>query len=351
MGILITVLCLGIVIFIHELGHMLVAKWSGVGVLEFAIGMGPKIWGRKIGNTLYSLRALPFGGFVKLAGIDDGDEKCEPEISFYEKPLYKRFLTIAAGSMMNILLGFVIFVSVYCLIGVPQTAPLIQTVLPASPALAAGFQKGDRILSVNGNAVSDVENDFVHVINRSAEQKLLIEISRDGAPKKIEVVPKIGDSGLGLIGVELGTEVKRYSPIRGLGLGLEATARNIGFVFHNLAMIFSGKASLKEMAGPIGIVQFASFSFSRGILQFMNIIAMISISLGVINLFPFPVLDGGHLIFLLYEAVFRKPVNKKWEVIITNIGAAVLVSLMVFIVANDVVHWKTRIELLKKLSD
>ncbi len=353
MSFFITILGLGIVIFIHELGHMLAAKWSGIGVYEFAIGMGPKIWSKKWRGTMYSLRMLPVGGFVKLAGVDDDeDEKAPPELSFYHKPWSKRLLTIAAGSMMNLLLGFLIFVGIFTFIGVPRVSNEVQGTFPDSPAAEIGLTKGDKIMSLEGRAVTDMQKDFIAVVNKSVGIPLALTIERAGVAQTFTVTPKAKDKDLniGLIGVELGTALTRYNPVLSIGYGLQATWRNITLVFKSLGMLFSGRASFKEMAGPVGIVQFASFSLGRGILQFLQIMAMISISLGVVNLFPFPVLDGGHLAFLLIEKVRGRALNKKWERVINNMGAAVLISLMVLIVLNDLVHWRDRVDLLHNLS-
>ncbi|MFT5170664.1 MAG: regulator of sigma E protease [Candidatus Marinamargulisbacteria bacterium] len=354
MGILITLLALGMVIFIHELGHMYVAKKVGVGVIEFSIGMGPRVFSKKWGETLYCFRVFPLGGFVKLAGLDDTtdeDESFPEEKHFQTKSVWKRSAIIVAGSVMNLVLGFLIFVTIYSLIGVPTVTPTIQKVLEGSPAANAGLISGDRILSVNNLTVEDTQKDMITTINDNLGKSLAFKYERSGQNFDVSIVPTAGEGKkVGLIGVVLVSETVRFGPIKAVGLSFQATGKYMGMVFKSLKMLVTGEASLKEMAGPIGIVQFASFELDRGFLNFLEIISMISISLGVINMFPFPVLDGGHLMFLMLEFFRKKPMNKKWEIIINNVGAACLIMVMILIVFNDIGLWKDRVVFLKTLT-
>ncbi len=347
MTILITFLALNIVIFLHELGHMMMARQSGIGVLEFSVGMGPVVYGKKKGGTFYSFRLFPLGGFVKLAGFDDEEgHSSPPECNYYNKSLWARFKTISAGSVVNILSGFIVFFLIYAIVGAPRATSLIEKVIPDSPAFKAGLQTGDRLLEVNGKPVQNVEKDAIQVIHRSFGTSLSFLIERNGAPMSLSVTPD-GKKSRALIGIQLESKLERFNPLRSLQLGLSETMFHVKMVFISLKLLIFGKISVKEMAGPIGIVQFASFELQRSVFHFLKIIAIISVSLGVINLFPFPILDGGHIMLLTLEGLRKKPLSKKWVVAINNIGAVCLITLMVLVLFNDIKHWSERTTFLK----
>lgn len=355
MNFILTLLALGLVIFIHEMGHLVAAKRSGIGVYEFAVGMGPKVFSRFYKGTEYSLRLFPFGGFVRLAGMDDPDGDTpffDADKHYQNKPVLARFITISAGSVMNILLGFTIFVCVYSFLGVPSPTNTIASVLDGTPAEMVGLQSGDRIIAVNSVPVVDVEDDVIRVIHKSLDQAISLEFVRDSRRYTRKIIPQSldGNSNQGLIGVQFDVELNRYNPIMAIGFGVQKTIDSVKQVFHSLGMLINKEASFKDMAGPIGIVQLASFELGRGLLNFFNIMALISISLGVINLFPFPVLDGGHLVFLIIEAIIRRPLDKRVEGYLNQAGALVLILLMAFIVFNDVSHWQTRVDFLNNLK-
>jgi regulator of sigma E protease len=349
MSFFITIFALGFVIFIHELGHMWSAKRFGIGVYEFSIGMGPKVFSKKVDETEYSLRAFPFGGFVKLAGLDEDDgESVEDSLNFKKKPLWQRSVVIAAGSIMNLLLGFLIYSLVFSTQGVPESSATIATVVDGSPAQEAGLMTGDVIQSINQVSLDGKGKNLVEIVSNSKGEELVLAFSREGADKVVSLMPKAsGDSFI--IGVALEVEYNRLNPFAAIGKGLVITGQQVMLVFKSLGMLFTGGASLKQLTGPIGIVQFASFQFGESLSQFLNVMAMISISLGVINLFPFPVLDGGHLVFLGIEAIRRKPVSQKVEILISNIGAAILITLMVLVVFNDIRFWQFRSDFFKSL--
>lgn len=349
MSFFITIFALGFVIFIHELGHMWSAKRFGIGVYEFSIGMGPKIFSKKIEETEYSLRAFPFGGFVKLAGLDEDDgESVDDSLNFKLKPLWQRSVVIAAGSIMNLILGFFIYSLVFSTQGVPESTATIVSIVDGSPAQEAGLLANDEILSINGQDLSGKGAALVKLVSQSDGSKLSIEFLRDNETRSAVITPEPSGSGY-VMGVALDVVYQRLNPISAIGKGITVTAQQVGLVFKSLGMLFSGGASLKQLTGPIGIVQFASFQFGESLSQFLNVMAMISISLGVINLFPFPVLDGGHLVFLGIEAIRRKPVSQKVEILISNVGAAILITLMVLVVFNDIRFWQFRSDFFKSL--
>jgi regulator of sigma E protease len=350
LSIIITLFAVGVVIFVHELGHMLAAKRAGIGVYEFSVGMGPKLLSKKFKETIYSLRAFPFGGFVKLAGLDEDEEgkKSEAADSFNSKSILARSITISAGSLVNIFFGFLIFFGIYLFLGIPHTTNQIMKIMPDSPAQRVGLQVGDTVVALNGQKVKEVQSDFIKSINQNEGKELELTILRQKENQIIKVIPqKIGKAKVATIGIYFDVKYDRVNIFKIFYYSLVETKDTIKSVFVSLGMLFSGQAALSDVAGPIGIIQIVSFQLSRGVLYFLNIMALISISLGVINLFPFPVLDGGYIALLLYELISRKAVNKNVEDIMNKAGMAVLVTLMVLVVINDCVNWGHRVEILK----
>lgn len=348
MGFLVTIFALGFVVFFHELGHMLFAKWFGIGVYEFSVGMGPKLFSKKIGETVYSVRLLPFGGYVKLAGLDDEGETVSDDQSFKTKKVSQRFWVLSAGSLMNIMLGFVIFFLMFLFLGVPKSSTNIVGISTNSPALTAGIKTGDLVTHINGLALNGSGSKLVEIISASKGEDLKLQIKRGTSVLDVSVAPKL-DHKKWVIGIMLKgeyTPVGFFSSIKMAGVFVVS---HVEMVFVGLAQLFKGQASMDQLTGPIGIVQFASFQFHEGFIQFLKVIAMISISLGVMNLLPFPVLDGGHLMFLLWEGITGKPVSEKVEGFVNTAGVAVLVALMLMIVINDIRFWGVRSEILKTL--
>lgn len=348
LGILVTLIGLSIVIFVHELGHLLAAKRSGIGVLEFSIGMGPKVVSRRFGETRYALRLLPLGGFVKLAGMDEDEDKATfpPSSHFQSRPMSGRMLTIVAGSAMNVFFGFVLFTLLFATTGKSVVSPMIEGVLPDSPAAEVGLQAGDLLLQIEGQTIQDVSQDFIARLQSSAGP-VHIQVMRNEALFDVTILPKETE-GRRQIGVRFAVASDRQPVgfVDAVRLGFETTWMHVGMVFKTVGMLFSGQVHVKDMAGPVGIIQFATAGFSQGFAQFVGIVGMISISLGVFNLFPFPVLDGGHLVLLGIELVRGKPLSEKTTARIQQFGTVVLIVLMVLILFNDVSQWHARWKLL-----
>ena len=346
MGILITLIALSFVIFIHELGHMLVAKKCGIGVIEFSIGMGPKIISKTVNETMYSFRLLPFGGFVKLCGLDD-EKNEEPEVpeekKFQNKTILQRMSVIVAGSFNNIILGYVMYFVLFLLVGVPQLSSVVNSISPNSAAMKAGIQIGDHILSINQESIDDVQKDMIDIIHQSKGESLAFTIKRDDKTIEKIIAPDFNETkNISLIGVSLKVKRNRFSIQKTIIQSTTMFGQSVLLVFKSFQLLFSGNVSMKDLAGPVGIVQFASHEMERGIPSFFQFVAMISIALGVINLFPFPVLDGGHMVFLGIEGLIGRPLNQKLLNIINTIGIVILISLMLFVVTNDIVFFNER---------
>jgi len=349
MSFVITLLALGFVIFIHELGHLLAAKRAKVGVSEFAVGMGPKVFSFNFGETLYSLRLLPFGGFVRVKGLDE-TEQCAIEEDYREKSALNKASILAAGSFMNLLLGLIIFTIVGVLVGNVSLSSSIESVLPDSPAQIAGLMPGDEIVKVNNNNIVDVNKDLIQFIKDSEGEPFQLSYLREGVESVVTISAMEVAENRYQVGVSFATSKTDITFFEGLGYGFSKTYETIKQSFLGIRMLVTGEASVNELAGPIGIIQIASSQIQHSVVAFINLMAFISISLGVINLFPFPVLDGGHLLFLLIETLRGKPLSKKAEAFINNAATFVLIGLMITIIFNDVINWNDRINLIKEMN-
>jgi len=344
-----TVVILGALIFVHEWGHFLMARLCRVGVKTFSLGFGPKLLGKRIGETEYILSAIPLGGYVKMVGEspDESVSEIEKEIAFLYQPLWKRSLIVLAGPIFNILFALVIFVFLFAILGKPWVLPKIGDVQPASPAALAGLKKGDLVLAVDNDFIKTWD-DLAQKIQKSRGEFLTLLIQRGEKRLVIKVKPEIkrlktliGDIvEKPVIGIVAAGEVKiaRLSPWTA---GLEAikqtwiTTKLTIITFKNLIL---GKISLKFLAGPVGIVELTSHQAKAGLAALFSFAALISINLGIINLFPIPVLDGGHLFLFAIEAIRRRPLSIKTLEITQKIGLAILIALIIMVTYNDVLR-------------
>ncbi|MGA0241530.1 MAG: RIP metalloprotease RseP [Candidatus Marinamargulisbacteria bacterium] len=348
LSIIITLLALGFVIFIHELGHLLAAKRANVGVSEFAIGMGPKLVSFDYGDTMYSLRLFPFGGFIKAQGMD-GEASGPIELDYRQKSAWSKARILAAGSVMNILLGWVLFTIIAGVNGTSSISPRIDAVQSGLPADIAGLQSGDTVTAVNGQPIQNLQQDLISFVKNSNGDVFQLTFIRDSASKTV-TLSAVESDGRFQVGVAFTTLTTPMAWPKAIVFGLTKTWATIGQSFSGIKMLLAGNASVNELAGPVGIVQIASSQIQKSAMSFLNLMAFISISLGMINLLPFPVLDGGHLLFLLIETLRGKPLEKKIEGIVTNVAAGLLIGLMVFIVFNDIIRWDDRVTIIKEMQ-
>ena len=338
---------LGILIFVHELGHFLLAKWAGVKVLKFSLGFGPKIVGKTIGETQYLISAFPLGGYVKLLGEDPDEEVDEAELhrSFPAQSLLKRLGILAAGSLFNIVFAALLFSVIY-LIGVPVLTSEIGKVTEGFPADKAGIKAGDRIVKIDGKKI-DCWEDMASTIRGNTEGKeLSLEIERNNILLQLKVTPQItADKNIfgeeikaSIIGITPGEDfiTKRYNPFMAGWYGTRDTWQWSKLTLLVVWKLAEGKVSPKTLGGPILIAQMAGKVMEVGIINFLHFMAILGINLGIINLFPIPALDGGHILFLGIEAVRRKPLSVKSMEFVQRIGIALLVVLMGFVFYNDI---------------
>ena len=346
-----TIIVLGILIFVHELGHFLLAKRLGVGVLTFSLGFGPKLIGRRFGETQYQISAVPLGGFVKLIGENPEEEVKEEDRhrSFSAAPIWKRALIICAGSFFNFFLAVVIFSSINLFVGIPSPfSSKIGEVSPGLPAEGAGLKKGDVVLSIDGKEVSKWE-DLSKIIRGSKGKELLLKVKRNNEIFEIEVTPKPStqknlfgeETHTFVIGITPYEEVviKKVNPVVALGTGFFQTWQFIKLTMIGVVKLIQRVIPATEIGSPIMIAKLAGEQAKRGLSSLALFIAIISINLGLLNLFPIPILDGGHLLFLGLEAVLRRPISIKKMEIAQQIGLIFIILLMLFAIHNDLIRY------------
>lgn len=341
--VLLAIVFFGFIILIHEFGHLIVAKWCGVQVNEFAIGMGPKLFRFGKGETKYSLRLLPFGGFCSMegeSGESDGKEAAGPENprSFTAKPVWKRVLIICAGAAMNLLLGLILVGGLMAsqnLIGTTQVARFADGAVSSS----YGLQEGDRILRINGTRVLS-SGDISYLIARDGDGSVDFTVERDG--RRLEL-PDVRfatqeQDGQTVIRFDFSIVGERKTVWNVLKSTFTETASMARLVWLSLFDLVTGQYGLSDLAGPVGTVGVIAQTASVDLSGAVNLMAFITINIGIFNLLPIPALDGGKLIFLLIEGIRRKPVNPKYEGWITAAGFAVLFGLMILLFFNDILH-------------
>ena len=327
MTIIYAILALGILIFVHELGHFLVAKASKIKVLEFAIGMGPKLFSKQGKETRYSLRLFPIGGYIKMEGED---EDSTDEHAFNNRPLIFRILVVVAGAFMNLILGFLIFVIITVGIGNYYTTK-VDTVLDGYPAQSAGILPGDKVKKLNDTSIH-IYNDFRMEFATKQMDDVTVTVDRNGEEMKFALQPKQDEDGQ-KIGITFTYEKNPWQVIKN---SFFESILMVKMIFVSFGMLFTGQVSMNEVSGPVGIVKEIGNAASFGIYGFLNIMALITINLGVFNLLPIPALDGGRLVFLLIEGVRGKPVSAQKEGMVHFIGLMVLLLIMILVTSNDI---------------
>jgi regulator of sigma E protease len=339
------IVALGILIFVHELGHFLFAKYFGVGVEAFSLGFGPKIFAKKIGETEYRISAFPLGGYVKMIGEnpDDGLPAEDVERSFMAKKPLQRMAIVAAGPCFNLLFAYLVFI-VVCMVGVPITTSKIGDVIKDKPAARAGIIKGDLVTSINGQPINRW-TDLSQLISESSGKPLALTVERNGKTFSVHVTPEMNTvkNLLGetvtypAIGVEASEEffTERFGPLQAIVKGSEHTWFVTQFTVVAVGKILTGSISAKNVGGPVMIAKTAGEQAKKGLAYFLSFMALLSINLGLLNLLPVPILDGGHLVFYFWEMLTGKPVNLKAREVAQQVGLVLLVGLMVLAFYND----------------
>ena len=327
----------GLVIFLHEFGHFLVCKLTGIKVEAFSFGFGPELFGRIKGDTRYSIRAIPLGGYVKPAGENIEEGTGQPD-EYFSKPWYTRLGVVLAGPFMNYLLAFVVFTGVILFVGEPVPSPVLGGVLKGDPASAAGLKTGDRILSVDGVPVMDWPH-MADLIHKKVNAPVSIEYQRASEKTTVKIVTKINSEGQGAIGVQSGSEIsyKHIGVRKSVGMGAYQCYFWTKFTVTSLAANIKHREK-PDISGPIGIVNIVSKAAHSGMPDLFFLIALISVAVGFFNLLPIPLLDGGHAVLFIMEGVFRRKVTPRVMGWVNYAGITLLVSVFVFATYNDVVR-------------
>jgi len=354
------ILLFGFIIFIHELGHFLFAKLFNIRVLKFSIGFGPKIIGKKIGETEYLLSAFPLGGYVKMLGEDieaDDDKGAKSEIritpaldpvndprSFRNQTIPKRILVVFGGPLFNLLTAVFIFFAVY-IYGVPALLPIVGEVMENTPAYRSGLTSGDKIISINGKEIKQW-TEMTDIIYKSANKPLNFVIDRQDQKLSLTITPEpkttkniFGEEKtVGLIGIKPSDNVitLQSNPIEAIQKAFNKTWEIIYLTFVGIVKLIQQIVPADNIGGPILIFQLAEKTASTGFISFFLFCAVISINLGILNLLPIPILDGGHILFLTIEAIIRRPISEKVVIVSQRVGLALIIMLMAFAMYNDI---------------
>ncbi len=347
--ILSTLIVLGILIFVHELGHFLVAKRSGVTVLRFSLGFGPKLLGFTRGGTEYCISVIPLGGYVKMLGEDTQEELTEEQRAgaFSEQPVLKRMAIVFAGPMSNFILAILIYTFLFAFSGIPERSPDIGSVNPASPAEQAGLQPGDKVISINGTTLSTWE-ELSESIEKLGLNPLKLQVRRGEQDITVTVTPTINEvkNLFGetvrrpLIGITASEKftIKKVDPLAAGYYALVQTYTLSKLFLLTVVKLIQRIVPLQTLGGPILIAQMAGQQAQEGLLNLINFIALISVNLAVLNLLPIPVLDGGHLFFFTLEAIIGRPISLKKVEMAQKVGMLVLLALMVVVFYNDIMR-------------
>ncbi len=338
---------LGILIFVHELGHFLVARWCGVGVKVFSLGFGPRVAGWTAGRTDYRLSAVPLGGYVRMVG-EDPDEEMDPAdipVSFSHKSLRQRALIVAAGPVSNLLLAVLIFLVLFLISGAYILKPVVGQVESGSPADIGGLQPGDSVAGVNHEPVETWE-DMARLIGAGKGQTLLLHVEREGQIFDLELTPEIKitqnifgeDVERWVIGIISAGEYvhQRLNPLQAAAESLRQCYKIVELTVVSIAKLIRGTLSSKTLGGPIMIAEMAGQQARQGALNLIFFIALLSINLAILNLLPIPVLDGGHLLFFAIEGITGRPINLKVREIAHRAGIFALMMLMALVFYNDI---------------
>ena len=355
---------LTIVVFFHELGHFVVARWCGVGVKVFSIGFGKEVYGfNDKKGTRWRLSWVPLGGYVKF--IDDENaasvpgktplKDVPPELRdklFHGKTLGQRAAVVAAGPIANFILAILIFAAMFTFVGQRTTAPIADQVSANSAAELAGFKPGDRVLSIDGQII-EAFGEMQRIVSVSADRQLKFVVDRGGkrieltaTPKRSEITDNFGNKiRIGLLGIRRETQAgewtyKSHDPLTALWLGTKETYFVIDRTLSYLYDVITGRESPDQLGGPLRIAQVSGQVATVGLIALINLSAILSVSIGLINLFPIPMLDGGHLMFYGIEALIGRPLSEKTQEIGFRIGLAFVLMLMIFATWNDLIHLK-----------
>jgi regulator of sigma E protease len=356
---------LTIVVFFHELGHFMMARWCGIKVLVFSIGFGPEIAGfNDRYGTRWKISAIPLGGYVKFFGDDNAAStpdhatvaamsEAEKKDSFVFQPIRSRAAVVAAGPIANFVLAIAIFAGIFMTVGKQTTSARVDTVQAGSAAEVAGFKPGDLVLSINGEKIESF-SDMQRVVSISAGEPLAIEVERGGVPVSLKAVPQLKEikdnfgniHRLGVLGISRSMapgdiKTEKAGPVRAVVMGAQETWFVVDRTLSYITGVFAGREAADQLGGPIRIAQVSGQVATAGFAALIHLTAVLSVSIGLLNLFPIPLLDGGHLLFYGIEAIRGRPLSERAQELGFRIGLAIVVMLMIFATFNDILHLAT----------
>jgi len=353
---------LTLVVFFHELGHFLVARWCGVRVLVFSIGFGPELFGfNDRRGTRWKVSAIPLGGYVKFFGDENAASvpdqttvaamtAAERNDSFFYKPVAKRAAIVVAGPVANFVLAVAIFAGVFMLFGKQETSARVDTIQADSAAATAGFQPGDLVVAIDGHAV-DSFADMQRIVSINAGRELEITVERGGVRTNLKATPALREikdgfgnvHRIGVLGISRSMapediKTKPMPPLKAITAGMEETWFVIERTLSYIGGVVVGRESADQLGGPIRIAQVSGQVASVGMVALLHLAAVLSVSIGLLNLFPIPLLDGGHLLFYGIEAARGRPLSDRAQELSFRVGFAIVLMLMVFATFNDILH-------------
>jgi regulator of sigma E protease len=356
---------LTIVVFFHELGHFMMARWCGIRVLVFSIGFGPEIAGfNDRYGTRWKISAVPLGGYVKFFGDDNAAStpdhaavaamsEADKKDSFVFQPIRSRAAVVAAGPIANFVLAIAIFAGIFMTVGKQTTSARVDSVQAGSAAEVAGFKPGDLVLSINGEKIESF-SDMQRAVSISAGEPLAIEVDRGGVPVALKAVPQLKEvkdnfgnvHRLGVLGISRSMapgdiKTEKAGPVRAIVMGAQETWFVVDRTLSYISGVFAGREAADQLGGPIRIAQVSGQVATAGFAALIHLTAVLSVSIGLLNLFPIPLLDGGHLLFYGIEAIRGRPLSERAQELGFRIGLAIVVMLMIFATFNDILHLAT----------
>jgi len=347
-----TIVLLSVLVFVHELGHFLAAKSVGIRVETFSLGFPPNIFKKKIGETVYAIGAIPFGGYVRMSGMvdesmDTSYEGMPPQPWEYRaKKTWQKIFATIAGILMNLLLAVLIFSIMSGIqgIAVSSNEPVLDIVIEEAPAGVAGLQSGDRILQINGNDINTWD-EMAAYTRANGDVEIEVTYLRDGFEYTTSVTPQLQkqiENGklvqVGIIGVSPMVTNEKAGFFRAIGQGFKTTGYWLNMTFVSLKLLVTGQESFKNVGGVIFIGQLAGESAKAGIMPFIGLIGILSVNLALLNILPIPGLDGGHIIIAIAEGIMRREMKIKTKMLIQQVGMFLLFGLLILAVVNDVIR-------------
>lgn len=356
MTLIVTIIIIGILVLVHELGHFLSAKWMGVRVEIFSLGFGPRLVGFNKGETEYRISLIPLGGYVKLYGEHPETIPSVVETSkafAFRSPLQKAFIVIA-GPLANFILAIIVFWFLFSVIGIYLSPSKIGGILPNSPAEKAGLKAGDEILEINGKKVDSFQDLVLSLRSKQIQEEIILKIKRQEKIWEVKIKPELKEDYnifgkktlIPIIGIKSSEEIihKKYNPFLAFLLAIKKVSEITSLIFIAIYKLFIGELPFSTLGGPISIGKMAGETAKLGIFALLSFTAILSINLGVINILPLPMLDGGHLVLFGIEAIRKKPLSLKTQELIFKIGLMLIIALSIAVFYNDIIKllsgWK-----------